>query len=243
MIRLLLVTSLATSTVAVPATVAMPTMMLAPAPETTSSDPKKDQDNLDEEFGDHDRPWAEDALGNEEVVDTSKPPERRGLAQSQREIEESLKRNELPIPAARVSSMAAVTEVLATISKEREQLREEWSTLADYKAEVALANRRALEEIDRLRDLRTEVLALIDELETKEDENLEKVVAVVANMSSKNAARLLEQNDTRFIVNVFDKLGERASAEILSKMTPRRANEVMGAMANRGRPDQSVAAL
>ncbi|MEM0928837.1 MAG: hypothetical protein AAGI89_06050 [Pseudomonadota bacterium] len=242
MIRLMLITSLATTTVAVPATVAMPTMMLAAPPDIQQTE-KKGVEKKEEEFGDHERPWADDALAENPVAVADERPERRGLAQSQREIAESLKRDELPIPAARVSSMAAVTEVLATISEEREKLRDEWASLADYKAEVALANRRALEEIERLEDLRTEVMALIDELETKEDENLQRVVAVVANMSSKNAARLLEQNETRFVVNVFDQLGERSSAEILSKMTPRRANEVMAAMANRGRPDQSVASL
>ena len=242
MIRLMLITSLATTTVAVPATVAMPAMMLAP-PAGVEKTEKKGQEKKSDEFGDHERPWAEDALTSAPVVAAEEKPERRGLAQSQKEIQEALKRDDLPIPAARVSSMAAVTEVLATISEEREKLREEWAKLADYKAEMALANRRALEEIERLQDLRTEVMALIDELETKEDENLQRVVAVVANMSAKNAARLLEQNETRFVVNVFDQLGERSSAEILSKMSPRRANEVMGAMANRGRPDQSVASL
>ncbi|MEO1656258.1 MAG: hypothetical protein AAFR65_00925 [Pseudomonadota bacterium] len=242
MIRLMLITSLATTTVAVPATVAMPTMMLA-APPAVEQTEKKGVEKKEEEFGDHERPWADDALSESPAAVANEAPERRGLAQSQREIAESLKRDDLPIPAARVSSMAAVTEVLATISEEREKLRDEWATLADHKAEVALANRRALEEIERLQDLRTEVMALIDELETKEDENLKRVVAVVANMSSKNAARLLEENETRFVVNVFDQLGERSSAEILSKMTPRRANEVMAAMANRGRPDQSVASL
>ncbi len=242
MIRLMLITSLATTSVAVPATVSMPTMMLAAAPEVPQTE-KKGIEKKEEEFGDHERPWAKDAMSEDSSAVVEKEPERRGLAQSQREIAEALARDELPIPAARISSMAAVTEVLATINEEREQLREEWAVLADYKAEVALANRRALEEIERLQDLRVEVAALIDELEIKEDENLTRVVGVVSNMSSKNAARLLEQNETRFVVNVFDQLGERASAEILSKMTPRRANEVMAAMANRGRPDQSVASL
>ena len=60
-------------------------------------------------------------------------------------------------------------------------------------------------------------------------------------MSAKNAARLLQENEVRFIVLVFDQLGERDAADILSRMQTDKANEVMAMMADRGRPDQTAA--
>ena len=221
------------------ASVAAPVVMLA-AP---SADDSKDDAEIENvgEFGDHERPWADDVLDEQYQAQDDQEPERRGLVQSQERISELLDREELPLPAARVSSMAAVTEVLATISEERTALAEEWQALEDQKAEIALANRRALEEIERLEDLRTEVSALIDELEVKEDENLQRVIAVVSNMTSRNAARLLEQNEPQFVVQVLDQVGERNAADILSRMRTDKANELMALMAERGRPDDQRA--
>lgn len=238
MIRVLLLAGVSTASLAVPA-------LLLTAPlvdEDMENARKRNKHESVREFGSHDRPWADDVLspeyrsGNDET-----PVLRRGLRQSQEKIQEMLEQDELPLPAARVSSMAAVTEVLATISAERAKLDEEWTRLNDQKAEVALANRRALEEIARLNDLRAEVSALIDELKIEQDNNLEEVVTVVGNMTPKNAARLLQESETRFIVQVLDQIGERNAADILSRMETDKANEVMAMMAERGRPDEQAA--
>ncbi|MEM9809903.1 MAG: hypothetical protein AAF788_01640 [Pseudomonadota bacterium] len=237
MIRLALIGAVSSASVVVPA-------LLLAAPERPVEIDTRAQNKNQEvrEFGTHDRPWASDVLSDDYRQSSAEEEiEKRGLAQSQREIQEALEQKEPPIPAARVSSMAAVTEVLATISEERDKLAIEWSKLADGKAEVALANRRALEEIERLQDLRAEVTALLDELQAQEDENLARVVDVVGNMSAKNAARLLQENEVRFIVLVFDQLGERDAADILSRMQTDKANDVMAMMADRGRPDQTAA--
>ncbi|MEM1380800.1 MAG: hypothetical protein AAGH41_09265 [Pseudomonadota bacterium] len=237
MIRILLMGAVSTASLAVPA-------LLLATPSVSDEETAKEQNKHEavREFGTHDRPWASDVLDPEYQMGVDEEPViKRGLEQSQRRIEEMLNQEDLPLPAARVSSMAAVTEVLATISAERGRLKEEWSRLENQKAEVALANRRALEEIARLEDLRTEVSALIDELQIEQDENLEQVVTVVGNMTAKNAARLLQQNEPKFVVEVLDQIGERNAADILSKMQTEKANEIMGMMAERGRPDAQAA--
>lgn len=236
MIRVFILAGVSTAAIAVPIA-----MMTAPVQEDEDT---REQNKSEEvrEFGNHERPWASDVLSSEYIAGQSEDDvTKRGLVQSQERIAEMLDREELPLPAARVSSMAAVTEVLATISEERTRLEEEWEALDDKKAEIALANRRALEEIERLEDLRSEVAALIDELEVKQDENLEHVVAVVGNMTAKNAARLLQQNEPRFVVQVLDQVGERNAADILSRMQTAKANELMEIMAERGRPDEQLA--
>lgn len=235
MIRILLMGAVSTASLAVPALI-----LVAPVSDEAARDQNKDE--TVREFGSHDRPWAEDVLSPDyQAGDGEDGLEKRGLKQSQRKIEEMLNQEELPLPAARVSSMAAVTEVLATISEEREKLDSEWARLEDQKAQVALANRRALEEIARLEDLRDEVSALIDELQIEQDENLAQVVQVVGNMTAKNAARLLEENEPQFVVQVLDQVGERNAADILSKMETATANEIMNMMAERGRPDAQAA--
>jgi flagellar motility protein MotE (MotC chaperone) len=238
MIRTIIMAGVSTASLAVPAMI-----LLAPSALEKVTGTRPDQNEQIQEFGTHERPWADDIL-SEDYRAGRKEEEtgvKRGLAQSQAKIEEVLASEDLPLPAARVSSMAAVTEVLATISAEREKLAEEWARLEDQKAEVALANRRALEEIERLEDLRSEVAALIDELEVEQDENLTQVVEVVGNMTAKNAARLLQQNEPRFVVMVLDQVGERNAADILSRMQTDKANEVMAMMADRGRPEAQAA--
>ncbi|GGY50644.1 MotE family protein [Parvularcula lutaonensis] len=237
MIRILLLAGVSTASLAVPV------MIIAAAPEIDEDAARKrNKDEAVREFGSHERPWADNVLSPEyRAGEDENPVIKRGLAQSQDKIQEMLEVEELPLPAARVSSMAAVTEVLATIYAEREKLDEEWARLEDQKAEIALANRRALEEIERLEDLRAEVSALIDELEIEQDENLQQVVDVVANMTAKNAARLLQENEPRFVVQVLDQVGERNAADILSRMQTDKANELMELMAERGRPDEQAA--
>lgn len=235
MIRVLLMAGVSSASLAVPA-------LLLATPMIDEEARDKNKSEAVREFGAHDRPWAQDVLSPEyRAGEDETPIVKRGLVQSQEKIEEMLKQDQLPLPAARVSSMAAVTEVLATISAEREKLKSEWTRLEDQKAEIALANRRALEEIQRLEDLRAEVAALIDELEIEQDENLQQVVAVVGNMTAKNAARLLQQNEPEFVVEVLDQVGERNAADILSRMQTDKANEVMALMAERGRPDEQIA--
>ncbi|NNU17430.1 hypothetical protein HK107_13945 [Parvularcula sp. ZS-1/3] len=238
MIRILLMAGVSTASLAVPALIIAAPM--ADDDEISAREANKSEEVR--EFGSHDRPWADNVLSPEYRSGQDETPViRRGLAQSQEKIQDMLAQDELPLPAARVSSMAAVTEVLATISAEREKLSVEWDRLENQKAEIALANRRALEEIERLEDLRAEVAALIDELEVEQDENLEQVVAVVGNMTAKNAARLLQQNEPKFVVEVLDQVGERNAADILSRMQTNKANEIMELMAERGRPDEQLA--
>jgi flagellar motility protein MotE (MotC chaperone) len=239
MIRAVLIAGATTASIAVPALI-----LAAPDREAVETAVRMNKDESVREFGSHERPWAENALSSDYQAGlTEEATPKRGLIEAQEKIQEMLAAKEPKVPAARVSSMAAVTEVLATISAEREKLAEEWTRLSDEKAKVALANRRALEEIERLEDLRTEVSALISELEVKEDENLQQVVEVVGNMTAKNAARLLQQNETRFVVEVLDQVGERNAADILSRMQTAKANEVMAMMAERGRPDAAQVAF
>lgn len=236
MIRILLLVGVSTASLAVPA------LLLSGPDADEESAKERNKHEAVREFGSHERPWADDVLSPEYRMGQEEDPIlKRGLRQSQQNIEAMLAEEELALPAARVSSMAAVTEVLATISAERGRLKDEWSRLDDQKAEIALANRRALEEIARLEDLRSEVAALIDELQVEQDENLTQIVAVIGNMTAKNAARMLQQNETAFVVEVLDQIGERNAADILSRMQTEKANEIMAEMAERGRPDAQAA--
>ena len=86
--------------------------------------------------------------------------------------------------------------------------------------------------------MRNEVAGLIDELERKEDENIARVVELVENLTAKDAARILAENDARFVVQVLDALDARATADIMGRMETGRAHEIIDLIASRGRPQR-----
>jgi len=141
-------------------------------------------------------------------------------------------------PAPLDAAIADTTAALTAIREERAQLEKEWRELADARALVEVASRRAQEEIAALSALRDEVSGLIDELEVRESENIAKVSELVENLKTKDAARLLATRDADFIVEVLDALDARLAAEILGKMDGVQAEDVMAIIATRGRPGQ-----
>lgn len=188
-----------------------------------------------QEFGAHDRPWAKDSLMADRPVleDGSVTPP--GLLQSKACVEQSL----LGEPSTARAIHAGVVNVnaaLSAIRKEHDRLDEERLKIADMRALSEAAMRRAQEEMAALRVLRDDVASLIDELERKESENISRVVELIENLSAKDAARILAENDARFVVQVLDALDARVTAEILGRMETERAHEIIGLIASRGRP-------
>lgn len=189
-----------------------------------------------QEFGAHERPWAQEYSMD---PDTTVP----GIAESKTRIEEALQNPEgasaKTINARLVNTQAA----LEAIREERLRLDEERRALADARALAEAAGRRVQEEMAQLKVLRDDVAALIDELERKEDENIARVVELVSNLSAKNAARILAENDPRFVVQVLDALDSRITADILGRMETDRAQEIIGYIASRGRPGEDDPAI
>lgn len=205
----------------------------APAKPTESKQPEK------QEFGVHERPWAKDYLAGQECAAEPETLEERapGLIESKNKVELRLMNPDAAAPAPLNAALADTTAALDAISEERKRLEAEWKELEDARAVTELASRRAREEISALSRLRDDVAGLINELEIREDANIERVSDLVKNLSSKDAARLLATRDPKFIVEVLDVLDARLAADVLGRMETGRAEDVMALIATRGRPE------
>lgn len=193
-----------------------------------------------QEFGAHDRPWAQDSLTAERApqIDDENAVSAPGLLQSKACVEQSMF-GEPSSARAIQASVINVNAALSAVKRERDRLDEERRTIADMRALNEAAMGRVQEEMAALRAMRNDVAALIDELEHKEDENIARVVELIENLSAKDAARILAQNDARFVVQVLDALDARITADILGRMETGRAHEIIDLIASRGRPERN----
>ena len=207
---------------------------------TLASAPKKPTENKQaekQEFGAHERPWAKDYLAKQSCEAASEPGERSpGLLEAKEKVEDRLQNPNALAPAPLNAALTDTTAAMTAIRQERKRLETEWRELEDARALLELASRRTHEEMAALSKLRTEVSGLIDELETRESENVERIAELVKNLSAKDASRLLATRDPEFILEVLDVLDSRLAADVLGKMEEWRAEEVMALIATRGRP-------
>lgn len=206
----------------------------APANPTENKQPEK------QEFGAHDRPWARNYLtsGQCETQAVSTDDHAPGLMDSKNKVELRLKDPKALTPAPLDAALADTSAALEAVRRERKRLEQEWKELEDARAVVALASRRTKEELSALSILRTEVSNLIEELEIREDANIERVSDLVKNLNAKDAARLLGTRDAEFIVEILDVLDSRLAADVLGRLDEERAEEVIALIATRGRPEQ-----
>lgn len=210
-------------------------LLLLSSPLQDMNDPSKSNKERDvNEFGSHERPWTEDLLAKPEDCITVVYED--GIAETAAAIERRLGGDASTPPLSLVRSITDTSFALKAIEAERATLREEWSQLADRKAEALVLEKRNFEEMERLRSLKTEIEALIDEFEQKEDENVEYVARLIENMNAKEAARLLAANENSFVVAVLGKLDERLAGELLARMDDKAAEDVILALAQRGKP-------
>lgn len=207
--------------------------------------PKENKQPEKQEFGAHERPWARDYLAGQDCAAEPETLEERapGLIESKEKVELRLQNPEAAAPAPLNAALADTTAALDAIRAERTRLDAEWNELHDARAVTELASRRAREELAALSRLRDDVAALIDELEIREDANIERVSDLVKNLSAKDAARLLATRDPEFIVEVLDVLDARLAADVLGRMETARAEDVMALIATRGRPDEAPEAF
>ena len=210
-----------------------------PAAGTINDRESQNKQRDKQEFGAHSRPWAKDKLSSDGTVFSfDSDPAAPGLAQSKACVEEAILGGEIASARALNAAVLNTSAALDAVKEERGRIDAERRGLADARALTEAASRRAQEELAALRGLREEVAGLIDELERREDANIARVVELVRNLSAKDAARILAENDARFVVQVMDALDARITADILGRMETERAQEIIDVIATRGRPGE-----
>lgn len=108
------------------------------------------------------------------------------------------------------------------LEEEKQQIDEEWRNLELEKQE--LAHRVSQLEQKQL-DLETwekELGVLQDKLETKL-QNIKDLAQYYELMETRNAAKILENTDDDFIIQLFSQMKKETASEILSNLDPKKA--------------------
>lgn len=187
---------------------------------------------FDREFGNHERPWAEDLKASaEETAATgeasaqapaapadlgtgggpgtpSGSPALAGLA-------------DLPPPAS-----CEDPALLRSVAEQKDDLAARSERLGDAEAVLAATEVRVGTQIERLAVLKREIESLMEQRSALHQEDLKRMVGIYEAMKPKDAARIFNDLDTAIVIDVLDRMPERRSAPIIADLADDKAREV-----------------
>lgn len=197
-----------------------------------------------DQFGTHERVWADDLL--EKAAPQQTAPVVENAAENTAKTDLSF------APAGRepqADHMALITasyleplEALRLLEAERAALEEAQAGLEDVKVIANLAENRAKDQLTALTEARDDLRKLVGEVSEADEKDLTRMVGIYINMKPKEAAAILEDMDTITIVRLVERMAERQSAPILARMNVTRAQEVMAVMSDRERRSELLGA-
>ncbi|ETX16301.1 hypothetical protein OCH239_00180 [Roseivivax halodurans JCM 10272] len=125
------------------------------------------------------------------------------------------------------SSNCEPPEVLMrAIREERELLAAQKEHAAAREAELALLDERLAAETSRLDALREELSGLLDQAETAQNADLDRLVALYRNMKPEEAALIMNDLDLEVSILVLGTMPERDAAPIMARLSPVRARAI-----------------
>lgn len=114
-------------------------------------------------------------------------------------------------------------ELLTAITEERKLLEDQRAALARRAAEIELSNEALAAETARLDELKGEVEALLERASAAHVADIDRLVALYANMKPKEAAAIMNDLDLEVTITVLGTMPERSAAPILAALKPVRA--------------------
>lgn len=129
-------------------------------------------------------------------------------------------------------------DILQRLGERRSKL-EEWQKDLEVKENVLNITQTKIDQkIKELRELKTNVEAILQEYHKKEDEKTLTLVKIYENMKPKAAAKIFTELDIVTLLQVVEKMKEKTVAAILAEMDPKLAKDLTETFAAYGRlPD------
>ncbi len=141
----------------------------------------------------------------------------------------------LPLPdlVGAPTFSAAEVEVLTELAKRREDLEGWERELGLREGLLQAAEQRVDDKIGELKQLRSEIEALVRLHDEQEEAELESLVKIYETMKPKDAARILQELEMDVLLSIMERMKERSMAPVLAAMEPARAREVTSELAQR----------
>ena len=175
---------------------------------------------FDREFGNHERPWAEDLKSGVPEASSAEPapapaPDLAALPAS-------------TPPADAVLPTASCTDpaLRAAIAEQKADVTARTRHLGEAEAVLAAAETRATAQIQRLSAIKRDVEVLMQQRSNLQAEDLKRMVTIYETMKPRDAARIFNDLETDIIIDVLDRMAERRSAPIIAELEDGKAREV-----------------
>lgn len=134
-------------------------------------------------------------------------------------------------------------QVLRSLSERREQLDARDANMDTREMTISAAENRLNDQISELKQLEGSIQSLLDELEDKNEAQLESLVKVYESMKPKDAARIFDTLDDKLMLGLADRMKPASMAAVLSSMDSGRARTLTQLMAQKTEPPETLAEL
>jgi len=138
-----------------------------------------------------------------------------------------------PQPIKPESMTAVERELLQSLTKRREELREWERTISLRENVLKISEQKIGEQTQELETLRQKVEELLKEYKGKEDDKIRSLVKIYENMKPKEAAVIFDEINMDILLQIIGQMKEKNAAPILAKMNPDRARAITEELAHR----------
>ena len=173
---------------------------------------------FDREFGNHERPWAEDLKSSVPEASSAEPAPAPDLA--------ALPASTPPADAALPTASCTDPALRAAIAEQKTDVAARTRHLTEAEAVLTATESRATAQIQRLGEIKREVEALMQQRSNLQQEDLRRMVTIYETMKPRDAARIFNDLETDIIIDVLDRMPERRSAPIIAELEDTKAREV-----------------
>lgn len=128
---------------------------------------------------------------------------------------------------------ALTPEMIESLVQRRRDLERRERALDEREAFLVLTEKRVDDKLAELRQLKADMVDLLDELDAKRKAQIESLVKIYEAMKPKDAARILENLDPDVLLDVVENMRENKIAPILAEMNSEVAKDVTAALVRR----------
>lgn len=139
----------------------------------------------------------------------------------------------LPAAALTTGLSDAEQAVLDEIAERRREVAARLQELDQREALLIAAEQRIEAKVGELTALRTQIQALVKQVNEQEEAELRSLVRIYESMKPKEAARIFEDLELAILLDIVSRMKERSSAAVLAAMAPDTARIITAELARR----------
>lgn len=122
-------------------------------------------------------------------------------------------------------------DLLQALGERRAKLEQREAKLAERESMLKAAETRIDQKIDELKSVQSKIEALVRENDDKKNADMDRLARIYETMKPKQAAKIFEELDQFVLIEVAQRMKNRALAPILAAMDPLKARALTGELA------------